>query len=182
MVASKIKFDDNLLTKLKHSFSIINSRFFDFLLETMQTFTSKHLLPGPTGESNELSYHAKGCVLCLGPTPNDALEQAIMSLALGNSVIALLSEKDHSSLVGLGFAEKSIARIEKGPSSELLASDKYHAIFYFGDAMSVESELMNRQDIVPVIDSIFEPWRLVNERVVTIDTTASGGNANLLAL
>jgi RHH-type proline utilization regulon transcriptional repressor/proline dehydrogenase/delta 1-pyrroline-5-carboxylate dehydrogenase len=48
--------------------------------------------------------------------------------------------------------------------------------------MSVESELMNRQDIVPVIDSIFEPWRLVNERVVTIDTTASGGNANLLAL
>jgi RHH-type proline utilization regulon transcriptional repressor/proline dehydrogenase/delta 1-pyrroline-5-carboxylate dehydrogenase len=118
----------------------------------------------------------------LGPTPNDALEQAIMSLALGNSVIALLSEKDHSSLVGLGFAEKSIARIEKGPSSELLASDKYHAIFYFGDAMSVESELMNRQDIVPVIDSIFEPWRLVNERVVTIDTTASGGNANLLAL
>ena len=182
LVAPEIEFDDNLLTKLKHSFSTIDPRFFDFLVETMQTFTSKHLLPGPTGESNELSYHAKGCVLCLGPTPNDALEQAIMSLALGNSVIALLSEKDHSSLVGLGFAEKSIARIEKGPSSELLASDKYHAIFYFGDAMSVESELMNRQDIVPVIDSIFEPWRLVNERVVTIDTTASGGNANLLAL
>ena len=182
LITPEIKFDENLLAKLKHSFSTIDSRFFDLLVETMQTFTSKHSLPGPTGESNELSYHVKGCVLCLGPTPNDALEQAIMSLALGNSVIALLSEKNHSSLVGLGFAEKSIVRIEKGPSSELLAGDKYHAIFYFGDAMSVESELMNRQDIVPVIDSIFEPWRLVNERVVTIDTTASGGNANLLAL
>ncbi len=182
LAAPQIKLDDNLLAKLKHSFSAIDSRFFDFLIETIQAFTSKHSLPGPTGESNELSYHAKGCVLCLGPASSDALEQAIISLALGNSVIALLSEKDYSSLVGLGFAEKSIVRLEKGPSPDLLVSDKYHAIFYFGDLMSVETELENRQDIIPVIDSIFEPWRLVNERVVTIDTTASGGNANLLAL
>ena len=36
--------------------------------------------------------------------------------------------------------------------------------------------------ITPVIDSINEPWQLVNERVITVDTTASGGDANLLAL
>lgn len=29
-------------------------------------------LPGPTGESNRLSYHPRGTVLCLGPTPEQA--------------------------------------------------------------------------------------------------------------
>ena len=32
------------------------------------------------------------------------------------------------------------------------------------------------------MNSIYETWQLVKERVITIDTTASGGNANLLAL
>jgi len=31
-----------------------------------------HDLPGPTGESNRLSYHARGTVLYLGPTPEQA--------------------------------------------------------------------------------------------------------------
>jgi len=49
--------------------------------------------------------------------------------------------------------------------------------------MSVERELDNkREEIIPIMNSIYEPWQLVNERVVTVDTTASGGNANLLAL
>ena len=49
--------------------------------------------------------------------------------------------------------------------------------------MSVERELENkREEIIPIMNSIYEPWQLVKERAVTIDTTASGGNANLLAL
>jgi len=33
-----------------------------------------------------------------------------------------------------------------------------------------------------VVSSIYEVWELIKEKVITIDTTASGGNANLLAL
>ena len=49
--------------------------------------------------------------------------------------------------------------------------------------LSVERELEDRrEEIIPIMNSVYEPWQLVNERVVTIDTTATGGNANLLAL
>jgi RHH-type proline utilization regulon transcriptional repressor/proline dehydrogenase/delta 1-pyrroline-5-carboxylate dehydrogenase len=32
------------------------------------------------------------------------------------------------------------------------------------------------------MSSLYEPWKLIKEQVITVDTTASGGNANLLAL
>ena len=151
--------------------------------ETVNTYALKHSLPSPTGESNELSYQAKGTALCLGPSSADALIQTIMSLALGNSTISLISQKNYSSLIKLGFDKDNIIRLINGPSSNLFKSKQYGTIFYFGDLMSVERELENRrEEIIPIMNSIYEPWQLVNERVITIDTTASGGNANLLAL
>jgi RHH-type proline utilization regulon transcriptional repressor/proline dehydrogenase/delta 1-pyrroline-5-carboxylate dehydrogenase len=35
---------------------------------------SSEIMPGPTGESNELFTYARGTILCLGPTPEDAKE------------------------------------------------------------------------------------------------------------
>jgi len=68
-------------------------------------------------------------------------------------------------------------------SDELLCSDCYDAIFQSGDSIEVEMKVIDRNTgITPVINSVNEPWQLLNERVVTVDTTASGGNANLLAL
>jgi RHH-type proline utilization regulon transcriptional repressor/proline dehydrogenase/delta 1-pyrroline-5-carboxylate dehydrogenase len=143
----------------------------------------KHSLPGPTGESNLLSYQAKGAALCLGPSSVDALMQTIIALALGNSTISLISQKNYSSLIKLGFDKDSIFRLINGPSSNLFNSKQYNTILFFGDLMSVERELDNkREEIIPIMNSIYEPWQLVNERVLTVDTTASGGNANLLAL
>src|SRR5690606_26139792 len=40
-------------------------------------------MPGPTGELNRLSTYPRGKVLCLGPTPDDALAQARMARAVG---------------------------------------------------------------------------------------------------
>ena len=69
------------------------------------------------------------------------------------------------------------------PSNEIFENNHYHTIMYFGDSLSVERILENKcEEIIPIVNSIYEPWQLVKERVISIDTTASGGNANLLAL
>jgi len=183
LIKPSLSFDEKLIKKLRQEFFSIDIQFFEFLHETVNTYALKHSLPSPTGESNELSYQAKGTALCLGPSSADALIQTIMSLALGNSVISLISQKNYSSLIKLGCDKNNIIRLINGPSSNLFNSKQYDTILYFGDLISVERELENRRDeIIPIINSIYEPWQLVNERVVTVDTTASGGNANLLAL
>ena len=46
-------------------------------------------LPGPTGESNRLSLHPRGRVLCLGADGASALSQALQALALGNPVLVV---------------------------------------------------------------------------------------------
>jgi RHH-type proline utilization regulon transcriptional repressor/proline dehydrogenase/delta 1-pyrroline-5-carboxylate dehydrogenase len=42
--------------------------------------------------------------------------------------------------------------------------------------------LASRSELITIVSSIYESWELLKEQVVTEDTTASGGNANLLAL
>ena len=51
-------------------------------------------LPGPTGESNRLSLHPRGRVLCLGAGPEAALAQAVLALAAGNAVLAVADGAD----------------------------------------------------------------------------------------
>ena len=172
-----------MIEKFRKEFPSVDNQFFKFLHETVNTYSLKHSLPGPTGESNELSYQAKGTALCLGPSSADALIQTIIALALGNSAVSLISQKNYSSLIKLGFDKDNIFRLINGPSSNLFDIKQYDTILYFGDLMSVERELENRrEEIIPIMYSVYEPWQLVNERAVTVDTTASGGNANLLAL
>jgi len=183
LIKPSLIFDEKLIGKLRQEFSSIDNQFFEFLYETVNIYALKHSLPGPTGESNELSYQAKGTALCLGPSSADALMQTIIALALGNSTISLISQKNYSSLIKLGFEKDNIIRLINGPSSSLLNSMQYDTILYFGDLLSVERELEDRrEEIIPIMNSVYEPWQLVNERVVTVDTTATGGNANLLAL
>ncbi len=183
LIKPSLSFDEKFIKKLQQEFFSIDVQFFEFLHETVNTYALKHSLPSPTGETNELSYQAKGAALCLGPSSADALIQTIMALALGNSAISLITQKNYSSLIKLGFDKNNIIRLINGPNSNLFNSKKYDTILYFGDLLSVERELENkREEIIPIMNSIYEPWQLVKERVITIDTTASGGNANLLAL
>ncbi len=183
LIKPSLSFDEKFIKKLRQEFFSIDVQFFEFLHETVNTYALKHSLPSPTGETNELSYQAKGAALCLGPSSADALIQTIMALALGNSAISLMTQKNYSSLIKLGFNKNNIIRLINGPNSNLFNSKKYDTILYFGDLLSVERELENRrEEIIPIMNSIYEPWQLVKERVITIDTTASGGNANLLAL
>lgn len=118
-------------------------------------------LAGPTGESNRLTIVPRGKVLCLGPGDAEAKNQTELAEAQGCSALA----------VGDG--------IDPAALGELSGFD---AVVYWGeDARPYRMALAARNGaILPlIIDN--DPTRFHLERHVCIDTTASGGNAELLA-
>jgi RHH-type proline utilization regulon transcriptional repressor/proline dehydrogenase/delta 1-pyrroline-5-carboxylate dehydrogenase len=176
-------FDQVTLDKLAGAFPKLEQAFIDNLQRAINQYGQSVELPGPTGESNTLSYHPKGCILCLGISDEDALQQCLMAMALGNTVMTTLSQECIDQLIGLGVNANKLFKMEAEPTAKLLKSDCYEAIMYSGDSKKFDLLVIDRNPgITPVIDSINEPWQLLNERVITVDTTASGGNANLLAL
>jgi len=154
-------------------------------------------LPGPTGESNRLSVHGRGVFLCMGSgdadgTGNRALMQATLALLLGNGAVVVVDDKtrgeakllsnaltDAGALPGLlgVIGETSLKAIETAPSlagAIFEGSGDYHR--------AVRICLASRDGpILPLIDTLSD-WRpMLIERALCIDTTASGGNAALLA-
>jgi len=127
-------------------------------------------LPGPTGESNQWSLHPRGRVLCLGPSVEDAKVQREAAKAIGCQVIAIAPDlKD-----GLdGIVSPKVL-------SQISALD---AVVSFSDnASELRKALASREGaIVPLLtEKEFALW-LTREKHVCIDTTAAGGNAELLA-
>ena len=178
-----IQLSKELLSAMKSEFSNIEEEFFEFLYQEVSRYSHDISLPGPTGESNQLRYKPKGTVLCIGPKPDDLFKQTVLSLLLGNSVISQITREDYDSLVALGFKKENIHRLNDSPSLSLVASNAYNAVFYFGDSGSLQEVIMtSRSELIPLVSSIYEAWELLKEQVITEDTTASGGNANLLAL
>jgi RHH-type proline utilization regulon transcriptional repressor/proline dehydrogenase/delta 1-pyrroline-5-carboxylate dehydrogenase len=127
------------------------------------------ILPGPTGESNRLGTFARGKVLCLGPTLAAADAQKAVAETAGCTALRLVVGGDVS-----GTATAKVLQ-------ELSSID---AVVYWGDdatARKFRIALAGRSGpLLPLIMDA-EPARFTVERHVCIDTTASGGNAELLA-
>ena len=139
-------------------------------------------LPGPTGESNRWNLAPRGIALCLGPTDERALEQAVQALATGNAVVAI-SPDAHQAFVPLLDSEFPVTvlngRIEPNMLVSLLVDCVASA---GGDLAALRQALSAREGaIVPLITERLQPFAYTHERAVCVDTTASGGNAALLA-
>jgi RHH-type transcriptional regulator, proline utilization regulon repressor / proline dehydrogenase / delta 1-pyrroline-5-carboxylate dehydrogenase len=121
-------------------------------------------LPGPTGESNRLSTHPRGRVLCLGPGREAALAQRRLAEATGCSALAV---------------EGTV------PPDWLTDLDPLDAVIFWGDVASAHAlaqALAARAGaLVPLVTEADPAARLTLERHLCIDTTAAGGNAALLA-
>ncbi len=149
-------------------------------------------LPGPTGESNRLTLHGRGVFLCLGPGGR-GLAQAARALLLGNGAVVVAGDDagrhqaerftEHLSAAGSPagllavVGEAPLRAIENTPglAGVILeqASDHHRA---------VRIALAARDGpILPLIDNLSDWRQLLIERALCIDTTASGGNAVLLA-
>ncbi len=118
-------------------------------------------LPGPTGESNRLSLHPRGVVLCLGPEAADAEAQAIEARENGCEarLMAGLSPDEIIQISGIG------------------------AVAYWGSNSKPYAQALAKREgaIIPLILKPNQPELYTFERHICIDTTASGGNTQLLS-
>ncbi|MBK1635147.1 bifunctional proline dehydrogenase/L-glutamate gamma-semialdehyde dehydrogenase PutA [Rhodovulum adriaticum] len=121
-------------------------------------------LPGPTGESNRLTTLPRPPILCLGPGPGAAASQARAVRDLGGAAVEVTGEVSPDLL-------------------ETLAP--LGGVLWWGDAdtgRAYERALARRAGpILPLIAGHPDTAHARAERHLCIDTTASGGNAVLLA-
>jgi len=121
-------------------------------------------LPGPTGEMNRLSLHPRPPLLCLGPGPEAARAQAEAVRALG------------------GAAAEATGRLAPAALTELR---NLSGALWWGDAeegRALAGALAARPGpILPLVTGMPDLAHAHHERHLCVDTTASGGNAALLA-
>lgn len=121
-------------------------------------------LPGPTGESNRLTHHPRAPFLCLGPGREAAQTQARAVRACGGQAAELHHTVTPDQLTNL-----------QGIAGAL----------WWGDdttARTLAQALAARKGaILPLITGTPDRAHVTEARHICVDTTASGGNAALLA-
>ena len=124
----------------------------------------ERLMPGPTGELNRLSAHARGPVLCLGPGRAAAAAQVTAVERLGGIAVA---------------ADGDVA------PALLTQMPQLSAVLWWGDearGRAYAAALADRDgEIVQLITAMPDLAHVAHERHLCVDTTAAGGNAALLA-
>jgi RHH-type proline utilization regulon transcriptional repressor/proline dehydrogenase/delta 1-pyrroline-5-carboxylate dehydrogenase len=124
-------------------------------------------------------------VLCLGPDAGSAREQARLALAHGNGVLVMAPGAQRIA-EELGRNGEPIGGVDKKLSPAAMeAGLAVDAVMNFGDEAALRPwrQALSRREgpIVPLITTPADAGRLIVERHICIDTTASGGNAALLA-
>ncbi|WP_126977083.1 bifunctional proline dehydrogenase/L-glutamate gamma-semialdehyde dehydrogenase PutA [Frigidibacter oleivorans] len=121
-------------------------------------------LPGPTGESNRLMHLPRPPVLCLGPGRAAAAAQADAVRALGGRAVEVAGRIDPAALPRL---------------------PAFGGVLWWGDAATATALARALADrpgpILPLIAGLPDRGHALLERHLCVDTTASGGNAELLA-
>jgi RHH-type proline utilization regulon transcriptional repressor/proline dehydrogenase/delta 1-pyrroline-5-carboxylate dehydrogenase len=142
----------------------------------------RHELAGPTGESNVLDYRPRGRVLCVSGDAAACRLQLAAALATSNR--ALLEESAWARAMATELPAPVVARIDwtqrwESAAFELALVDRA------SDALALRRQLAQRDGArVRVLHASPEyglQW-MVAERVISINTTAAGGNASLLTL
>ncbi len=142
-------------------------------------------LPGPTGESNRLSLHPKGTVLCLGPSAEIVLAQAVQALSAGCPAV-IVAPGAAASSKPLTDAGAPVAAFDGHISPEALEGlDGFSVVAAAGRSdwtRALRTALARRPGAIISLEAeVIAPARYFVERHLCIDTTAAGGNASLLA-
>lgn len=142
-------------------------------------------LPGPTGELNRLSNHARGVVLCIGPDKETALAQAAMALSQGNKVV-MVAPGVGDTVSRAAQAGLPITGVEGQLDPEVLATARgFEAVVSCAEKPVLRKyrQALAKRDgaLLPLITEHTLDQRFVIERHLCVDTTAAGGNASLIA-
>ena len=141
-------------------------------------------LPGPTGESNRLSFAPRGVVLCLGVGTETARVQAETALDTGNAVV-VVADGASRALAPLASVPRVVLLDGRVDPEALATVDGIAAIACSArrDVLAAIRAALARRpgSILPLMTEPAAAERYVLERHVCVDTTAAGGNASLLA-
>jgi len=164
----------------------------------------KHLkkptfLPGPTGESNTLYLENRGNVICFADNKVSFhfwTLSVVTALATGNTVISVVSDlfydeaiafRDKFIATGAGKDVFQVAKLSH--LSSMLAHPALSGVVvdsHCDRKHYISEKLAEREGaILPVISSEYFDnliQRLLTEKTISIDTTASGGNTSLMTL
>jgi len=161
------------------------------------------VMPGPTGERNELSTQGRGPFLCLSDFETDNAKvglvgQIFAALVAGNPVITVgLMGQEIMDAILDAVPEGIIQNVAESAVDSLIEADHLAGVAILCDADKAQSlskrladksglicQLVEETDL-DTLGKIATPHyilRFVTERAVSINTTAIGGNATLLAL
>jgi len=157
------------------------------------------VMPGPTGESNKLYLEPRGCVVCYADkdtSVNFWVISIVTALATGNTVITVVSDLFYKEaldfrdkLLSTGIDE-GVLQVAKHNQLKTILAHPYLAGAVIGSGCEhksfVNTQLAARTGaILPVISSEYYDTlinRLLTEKTISIDTTASGGNTSLMTL
>lgn len=146
-----------------------------------------YTLPGPTGERNTYTLSPRGRVVCLAEHASDALTQLAAVLATGCTAVWPQHQAPLHSLLPSNI--QSHIQLE----DIALEDDSYAiaAVVHHGDTTSLmrlcQQVARRTGAIVGVIglpsgSTAIALERLLVERVLTVNTAAAGGNANLMTM
>lgn len=143
-------------------------------------------LPGPTGEANSLAFAPRGRVGCLARDAAGLAAQVAAALATGNTAVLADGEGVRAWVGRLPAPVRAAVEVRDGPLdgtvglAALLAGDEAEAWQWRAAAATWPGA------IVPVLapdeEGDYPLYRLVVERVTSINTAAAGGNASLMTL
>lgn len=152
-------------------------------------------LPGPTGERNRLDFWPRGEVFCLAEDEAGLLRQIAAVLATGNTPVLLDPADATPELCAYQVAASDVLTTLPtfrggGWHRRLLAeAGRCAAVLHAGDPL-VSRLLYLRLAagdgalvpvLEPLMDGRYSLFRLLCERLLTLNTTAAGGNASLMA-
>jgi RHH-type proline utilization regulon transcriptional repressor/proline dehydrogenase/delta 1-pyrroline-5-carboxylate dehydrogenase len=186
---------DDLADNLNQTLATARSQ----LIDIEKRLKNPQQLPGPTGESNILYLENRGNIICYadeGVSFHFWIQSIVTALATGNTVITVVSDLFYNEALALrdkfiatGASEDVLQVAQLNHLNTLLAHPELSGAVVDGGSESkhyISAKLAQRQGaILPVISSEYFDnliQRLVTEKTISIDTTASGGNTSLMTL
>jgi len=169
------------------------------LIDIEKRLKKPKILPGPTGESNVIYLENRGNIICFvdkNSTFHFWVLSIVTALATGNTVVTVVSDLFYDE--AMAFRDKFIATGEDKNVFQV-ARLRHLSTMLAHPALSgvvvdsqcdrkyyISEELAQREGaILPVISSEYMDnliQRLLTEKTISIDTTASGGNTSLMTL
>lgn len=186
---------DDLADDLNHTLVLARSQ----LIDIEKRLKKPQQLPGPTGESNIIYLENRGNIICYADESVSFhfwVQSIVTSLATGNTVIAVVSDLFYQE--ALEFRDKFVAtgagkdvfQVAKQCHLEAMLAHSALSGVVVDSASEIkhyisEKLAIRHGAILPVITSEYFDnmiQRLVTEKTISIDTTASGGNTSLMTL